>query len=56
MCVYLRAKFEVSNIILTSFRQGEEGGVILPLPPIPTSKRTPKKSTQIRVKGKLSSS
>ena len=22
MCVYLRAKFEVSSIILTSFRQG----------------------------------
>ena len=42
MDVYLRAKFEVSSIILTSFRQG----VILP----PTSKRTPKKPTQIRVK------
>ena len=26
MCVYLRTKFEVSSIILTSFRQG---GVIL---------------------------
>ena len=47
MGVYLRAKFKVSSIILTSFRQGE--GIILPLPP-PTSKRTPKKSTQIRVK------
>ena len=31
MGVYLRAKFEVSSIILTSFRQG----VILPPPPIP---------------------
>ena len=30
MGVYLRAKFEVSNIILTSFRLGR--GVILPLP------------------------
>ena len=29
MGVYLRAKFEVSSIILTSFRQG----VILPSPP-----------------------
>ena len=44
-CVYLRAKFEVSSIILMSFRQR----VILPLP---TSKRTPKKPTQIRVNGK----
>ena len=43
MCVYLHAKFEVSSIILTSFRQG----VILPPP---TSKRTPKKHTKIRVK------
>ena len=49
MGVYLRAKFEVSSIILTSFRQG----VILP--PHSTSKRTPKKSTQIRVKTFISS-
>ena len=42
--MYLRAKFEVSNIILTGFRQG--GEVIL-LPS--TSKRIPKKPTQIRV-------
>ena len=28
MCVYLRTKFQASNIILTSFRQG----TILPLP------------------------
>ena len=42
MCVYLRAKFEVSNIILMSFRQGV-------IPP-PTSKRTPKMPTQISVK------
>ena len=29
MCVYLRAKFEVCSIILTSFRQGD----FIPLPP-----------------------
>ena len=43
-CVYLSAKFEVSSIILTSFTQGE----ILAPPPL-TSKRTPKKPTQITV-------
>ena len=55
MCEYLRAKFEVSSMILTSFRQ--EGGEEFNPPPIPpphtytlTSKRTPKKPTQIRVK------
>ena len=42
MILYLRAKFEVPSIILPSFRQG----VIL----LPTSKRTPKKPAQIRVK------
>ena len=47
MRVYLRAKFEVPSVILTSFRQGGEGGWVI-LPPT-TSKRTPKKSTQIRV-------
>ena len=41
MGMYLRAKFEASSIILTSFRQG---WLILAL------KRTPKKPTQIRVK------
>ena len=46
MGVYLRAKFEVSSIILTSFKQG--GGVILPPPP--TLKQTPKNLTKIRVK------
>ena len=46
MGVYLRAKFEVSCIILTGFRQGwGGGGVILP----PSSKETPKKPTQIRI-------
>ena len=46
MCVYLSVKCEISIIILTSFKQG--GRVILPL--LPTSKRAPKMSTQIRVK------
>ena len=45
MGVYLRAKFEVSSIILTGFRQG--GGNS---PPPPTSKQTPNKLTHIRVK------
>ena len=30
MCVYLRAKFEVSSIILTSFRQKRGGGNLSP--------------------------
>ena len=47
MCVYLRTKFQVSSIILTSFRQG--GGVILSQPPL-TTKETPKNSILIRVK------
>ena len=48
MRLYLRAKFEVSSVILMGFRYGGggRGGVIL----LPTSKRTPKKPTQIRVK------
>ena len=45
MCVYLRKKFQVSSIILTIFRHG---GTVA-LPPL-TSKQTPKKPTQIRVK------
>ena len=45
MCVYLRAKFEVSSIILTSFRQARSFNP----PSSPPSKRTPKKPTQIRV-------
>ena len=47
MCVYLRTKFQVSSIILKSFRHG----VILlltPPPPLsPTAKGTLKKSTLI---------
>ena len=45
MRVYLHTKFQVSSIILASFR-GWEGGLILPPP---TAKRTPKKSTLIGV-------
>ena len=32
MCVYLRTKFQVSSIIITSFRQGEGGWGVLPPP------------------------
>ena len=46
MCVYLCTKFQVYSIIVTSFTQGG-GEVILPHP---TSKRNPKKRTQIRNK------
>ena len=46
--VYLRTNFQVFRIILPTFRQG--GGEFTPPPP-PTSKPTPKKPTQIRVKG-----
>ena len=42
MCVNLRIKFQVSSIILTSFRDG--GNFTRP-----SSKRAPKKPTQIRV-------
>ena len=45
MGVYLRAKLEGSSIILTGFRRGGGGNLTSP----PTSKRTPKKPTQIRV-------
>ena len=49
MCVYLRSKFQVSRIILTSFRKV----VILPTPNI--AKRTPKRPTQITIKIKKKS-
>ena len=45
MGVYLRTKFEVYRIVLTSFRQGGSF-TSFPTP----QKRTPKKPTQIRVK------
>ena len=51
MNVYLRANFEASSIILIhSFRQGGWGGGNFTPIPHPTSKQTPKKLTQIRVK------
>ena len=48
-CVYLSTKFQFPSIILKSYGQGI---IYPPPPPPPHSKRTPKKSTQIRVKGK----
>ena len=45
MCVYLCTKFQVSSLVLMSFRQG--GNFTPPLPP--TSKQPPKKPTQIKV-------
>ena len=33
MNVNLRAKFEISSIVLTNLRLGEGGGIILPTPP-----------------------
>ena len=52
MAVYFRTKFQVSSIILTSFRQEE----VIPRPPppphtLPPKKpRNPKTPTKIRVK------
>ena len=48
MCVYLNAKFKISIIILTSVRKLGEGSNFKP--PSPTSKRTQKSPTHIRVK------
>ena len=48
MGLYLHAKFQVSSIILMSFRQGGEGATLL-TPPRPPSKQTSKEPTQIRV-------
>ena len=53
MSVYLRAKFEVSSIILTSFRQDGKGwgrgggGVILPPPPPPPQSKPLKSPLRI---------
>ena len=47
MDVYFRANFQVSNILLTSFRQRWGGGGVILTPPI--LKQTPEKFTQIRV-------
>ena len=41
MCVYLRAKFQVSSLILTSFRQGE--GNFTPSPPQNETLKSPPK-------------
>ena len=49
MGAHVRAKFKVSSIILTSFRQG----VILPPTTPRTSKRNLKKPTRIRTKTEL---
>ena len=46
MHVYLRANFQGSSIILTSFRQVV---ILPPVSPILTSKQTPKRPTQVRV-------
>ena len=45
MGVYLRVKFEISGIILTTVRQWGVGVILPPL--YPTSKRTPKKPTRL---------
>ena len=47
ICMYLRAKFQISSIILTSFRQGI---ILPPLTTTTTLKRTSKKPTQISAK------
>ena len=39
MCVFLRAKFVVSSIILTRFYTGRDGGEVIPPPP-PTHTHT----------------
>ena len=44
MCVYVRAKFEVSSTILTSFRNGGNF--------TPQGKPSPKKPIQIRIMAK----
>ena len=47
--LYLRVKFQVSSIIVTSFRQGDNFTLHS------TAKRTPKKPTKIRVNGSIDS-
>ena len=44
MCVYSGIKFQVSSIILTTFRQVRGNFNLLP-----TAKRTPKKPSQVKV-------
>ena len=43
MGMYLPAKFQVSSIILTSFRRGGRGGIILLPPPPPPPQNEPLK-------------
>ena len=43
MSVYLHVKFEVSSIILASFRRGREGGGVILTPPPPPPQNEPLK-------------
>ena len=53
MGVYLRAKFEVSSIILTSFRLGRMGGGGgVNLPPLPLQKEPLKSPPRLGLSGK----
>ena len=45
MCLYLRAKFEVSSIILTSFRLG---AIYTPPPPLPPRPLTPPQNETLK--------
>ena len=47
MCFHVHTKLQISNMILTRFRQY---GVVLSLPTPTTWKLTPKKPSQIKVK------
>ena len=51
MGLYLRAKFEVSSIILTSFRLGREGGDFTP--PLSPQKEPLKSPPRLGLSGKL---
>ena len=53
MCLYSRTKFQVSGIVLTSFRLEGAGEGGWNFTPPHTSKQTPKKHTQIRVNSHL---
>ena len=51
MFVYLRTKFQVSSIILTSFRQGEGGGRGVILPKIQNSEESFRKKNKKHIAG-----